>query len=97
MQQISIDFTLATTREDIHKILIEALELPSYYGNTLDSLYDCASTMFIAKETEITLAGLSSLPDNLRKYGSKILQIFVRIAYDLAHGTDGSMMTLIIQ
>lgn len=94
MQKIVIDLSSANERRDIHKILIEALTLPEYYGNTLDSLYDCVSTMFIAKETEITLCGFNSLPDDLRKYGQKITQIFIRVAYELAHVKDGSLMIL---
>lgn len=94
MQNIIIDFSNVTDRDDIHEILIEALSLPSYYGKTLDALYDLASTMFIAKETEITLRGFNNLPEDLRKYGRKIQTIFVRVAHELAHGQDGSMMIL---
>ena len=81
-------------KNSCHEHLSKILRLPEYYGNTLDSLYDCVSTMFIAKETEITLCGFNSLPDDLRKYGQKITQIFIRVAYELAHVKDGSMMIL---
>lgn len=28
---------------DIHKVFVEALDLPEHYGNNLDALYDCLS------------------------------------------------------
>ncbi|MEG2291183.1 MAG: barstar family protein [Clostridium sp.] len=33
-----------TTKEMVHKILKETLELPSYYGENLDALWDCLTT-----------------------------------------------------
>ena len=41
MKKVILDFTCAETREEIHEILKRELDLPEYYGNNLDALYDC--------------------------------------------------------
>ena len=41
MEEIIIDCSPIRTKEDLHKVFREALSFPDWYGNTLDSLYDC--------------------------------------------------------
>ena len=45
-----LDAARMETREDAHACLKAELNLPEYYGNNLDALYDCLTEM---PETEI--------------------------------------------
>ena len=36
-----------TTREQLHDALSEALELPEWYGRSLDALYDCLTDLSV--------------------------------------------------
>ena len=39
--QIHLNGNDITNREQLHDALSEALELPEWYGRSLDALYDC--------------------------------------------------------
>lgn len=88
MDTYTIDFSNATTRSDIHDILATALSLPEYYGRNLDALYDCLSEMFIGKNSEFFLLGLTYLPEELLNYGQIIVTIFKRVETEMKSGSD---------
>ena len=41
MKKIILDFKPIRTKEDVHKYLSMKFDLPDYYGENLDALYDC--------------------------------------------------------
>ena len=41
MNKIILDGKDFKTKEELHKVLKEELELPEYYGENLDALWDC--------------------------------------------------------
>jgi len=41
MKRVIIDGRLFSDMADVHTFLRSALDLPEYYGNNLDALYDC--------------------------------------------------------
>lgn len=43
--EITIDCSIITSREDLHRVLAEALRFPSWYGKNLDALYDALSAV----------------------------------------------------
>ena len=45
MRKVILNFSEAGTKEEIHAILKEALDLPAYYGGNLDALYDCLTEL----------------------------------------------------
>ena len=53
MEEKIIDCTKIKTREDLHRIFRETLSFPDWYGNNLDALYDCLTS--ITEQTHITL------------------------------------------
>ena len=48
-------------KEQGHDYLMEALDLPDYYGKNLDALYDCLTEM----ECEIELINASEVDDDI--------------------------------
>lgn len=49
--KVILDAGCMENKEETHEYLKEKLELPGYYGNNLDALYDCLTEM---GESEIT-------------------------------------------
>ena len=45
MMNITIDCSAIGSREDLHRILAEALCFPEWYGNNLDALHDCLTSL----------------------------------------------------
>ena len=48
-------------KKDGHDYLMEALDLPDYYGKNLDALYDCLTEM----ECEIDLINADEVDDDI--------------------------------
>ena len=60
-----------TDRAAAHAHLRQALDLPDYYGENLDALYDCLTEL--GPEAQITLVGSEALLEQLGDYGKKLL------------------------
>ena len=58
-------------RPAAHAHLAERLDLPSYYGRNLDSLYDVLTD--IGADTEIILMDPAAVAEQLGKYGEALL------------------------
>lgn len=41
MKTVTLKGSEVIDMRDIHKVFVEALDLPDYYGNNLDALHDC--------------------------------------------------------
>lgn len=65
MNNITIDCTSIRTREDFHRIFAQKLSFPDWYGNNLDALHDCLSSM----RGTIRLENWESAEAALGKYG----------------------------
>lgn len=48
-----IDCAAIASKEELHRILAETLHFPACYGNNLDALYDCLTS--ISETTHLTL------------------------------------------
>ncbi len=42
---VTIDCVQIHNREDLHRIFAEALAFPAWYGNNLDALHDCLTSL----------------------------------------------------
>ncbi len=77
MKTIVIDFSKCKYPLDLHNEIKEKLELPEWYGNNLDALWDML-TGFI--ETPITITVTfkpeTQAAENLRESVLKIIEIF---------------------
>ena len=70
MLKSTIDGAVMLSRAAAHAELKRALELPEHYGENLDALYDCASTM----NAEVTLVHPAPMLNALKVYGCKLLE-----------------------
>lgn len=62
---ITIDCALIESREDLHRVLAEALCFPSWYGKNLDALHD----QLTALSGTIRLENWETAETRLGKYG----------------------------
>lgn len=70
---VTINCGYITDEESFHKIFAKSLQLPPYYGNNLDALFDCLTTM--PAPSTITLYNVQSMLDNLGGYGRAALNL----------------------
>ncbi len=68
MKHILIDCTTMVDEASVHDAFSEALEFPTYYGRTLDSLYDMLTE---SAELHLTLTNASAL-GKLFRYGDNL-------------------------
>ena len=66
---LNIDGNSIKNRDDLHRAFSEALIFPDCYGNNLDALHDCLTSLF--EETEICISNRDMLKENLGDYAMK--------------------------
>ncbi len=69
-----VDFNHVEDYWDIHGILKESLDLPDYYGGSLDALYDCLTDL-LAYENHIEIYGIEKLKQ-YNDYGELLTMVF---------------------
>lgn len=78
MKKIILDLNIPNTKEELHAYLKETMELPDYYGNNLDALYDCVSE--ICEPTAFGIITprfeIDEKEDELASYISKVCGVF---------------------
>jgi ribonuclease inhibitor len=73
--KVVIDGNQIVSQEELHKILKRELELPDYYGNNLDALYDCL-TSWVDLPLTIEWNNFSESKNCLGDYANKVLETF---------------------
>lgn len=73
--RVSIDARRLEEKEQSHEYLKEVLELPEYYGNNLDALYDCLTER---ETTEIVWEHT----EEAGAYFSRVYSVFRRACMD---------------
>ena len=76
MEETIIDCTQIKTREELHRIFREALSFPRWYGNTLDSLYDCLTDI----TGKVRLLDWETAEARLGTYGTKAKKVITAAA-----------------
>ena len=89
MNHFILDFSEIKTVMELHRYLKEAFNLPDYYGNNMDALWDCLSCCY-NESTTIELRNL----DVLRKRLEQTTQIMLEVFQDL-HDEDGVIIKII--
>lgn len=77
MKSVVIDFSKCKYPLDLHNEIREKLELPEWYGNNLDALWDML-TGFIETPIEITVIYKpeNKAAENLKENVLKVIEIF---------------------
>nr|WP_300004129.1 barstar family protein [Tissierella sp.] len=73
-EKIILDGNYMKTREKTHEYLKKKLQLPDYYGNNLDALWDILSTC--SEGMDIDFINKERLIDYLGEYGRTMLEVF---------------------
>lgn len=64
---LTVDCAALRTKADFHKKMSNLLHLPNYYGDNLDALHDCLTSL--PQQTTLVLLHTQALIDNLGPYG----------------------------
>ena len=83
MKTIILNFENCRRLSEIHKTLKTAFELPDYYGNNWDALWDCLNGWFIGEGTVIVeIRGIGSLKYDLRDSVESMFSVFKDVSID---------------
>ena len=74
--EVTIDCRQITSRDAFHDAMASKLRLPSFYGENLDALYDCLSTL--GQKTTLNLICVQALINNLGSYGRAAINAMER-------------------
>lgn len=80
---IRLNLSALKTRKELHELLHEKLNLPEYYGENLDALYDALTEEKEARD--IRVEGLEAFNQEVGGYGNKL----ARVLKDAEKVTDG--------
>ncbi len=80
MKEIRLNGAKMLDQARTHAYLKRKLNLPDYYGNNLDALWDCLSTDFSGKT--ITFQKTDQIIKNLGTYGESIIKLFQKAAQE---------------
>lgn len=72
----ALDASRMNTKEAAHEYLRQQLDLPQYYGNNLDALYDCLTE---ADDLEVSFY---NYPEDETGYFQRVLRIFKDASYE---------------
>ncbi|WP_136604257.1 barstar family protein [Paenibacillus dokdonensis] len=75
MRNIILDGGKVDNRDQLHAVLKEALQLPDYYGNNLDALWDCL-TGWVEMPLMIRWLHYQESEEKLGEYSQLLLQLF---------------------
>ncbi|MCJ8010242.1 barstar family protein [Paenibacillus sp. KQZ6P-2] len=75
MREIILDGRKMENRDQLHAVLKEALELPDYYGNNLDALWDCL-TGWVEMPLTIRWLHFQKSEEKLGEDSRLVLQLF---------------------
>ncbi len=88
--QVTIDCAKIASANGLHHTFCETLHLPAYYGDNLDALFDCLTSL--PDKTTITLQNVQSLINNLGSYGRAALNTI-----ESAERANPQRLTIIMQ
>ncbi len=78
MKVVELNGSAAISRDQLHDMLQERLELPEWYGRNLDALYDILTSL--QEETELVLVGW---PDE--GYAAKVRRVILDAVWENEH------------
>ncbi len=79
---IILNFEGVSDKEEFYTIIRDAIEVPDYFGNNLDALYDVLTEDF--EEKTIVIKGIEQTADEMKDYMKK----FRRLCDDVAEENE---------
>ncbi len=76
MNIINLDFSNCNYISEIHKELKNKFNLPQYYGENLDALWDFLDGDDYPHDSKIEIYGIEYLNKKFNGYGEKIKELF---------------------
>jgi len=73
MKTVTLDCRGFVPRSALHKAFAEALSFPHHYGNNLDALHDCLTSL--PEETDLTLLNWSAAETELGRYAATLKRV----------------------
>lgn len=80
MKEVTIDCLTISDKAELHDTLAKALNFPDWYGENLDALYDCLTSIF--EETTVTIENFSILEKNLDSYAAAFMKVMEKADED---------------
>ncbi|MGA8941250.1 MAG: barstar family protein, partial [Thermoactinomyces sp.] len=75
MNKLILDGDNIFNKEQLHKVLKEKMDLPDYYGENSDALWDCL-TGWVDLPLKITWKNYNKSKEILGNYAERLLQLF---------------------
>ena len=75
---ITIDCAAIENRQDLHRIFSESLSFPSWYGQNLDALHDCLTSL----SGTVRLENWAVAQERLGKYGLSARKVIAQAALE---------------
>ncbi len=77
MKNITLNFENCKYISEIHKVLKTGFDLPDYYGENWDALWDCLDGLFYDEgKVVVEIHNLNSLKDELQHAIKPMLEVF---------------------
>ena len=77
MQNILLDFGDCKNISDIHQVIKKAFNLPDYYGENPDALWDCLDYLYYGEgEVSIKIANTQKLKNELKEALNPLIKVF---------------------
>jgi len=73
MKEVTVDCRGFIPRSELHKAFAEALSFPDHYGNNLDALYDCLTSL--SEETLLILLYWDTAAEGLGRYAAALKRV----------------------
>ena len=73
MREVQLDCRGFVPRSELHRAFAEALSFPDHYGNNLDALHDCLTSL--SEETTLVLLFWESAETALGRYSTALKRV----------------------
>ncbi|MBO4473578.1 MAG: barstar family protein [Clostridiales bacterium] len=72
-----------TSRDEAYRVIVDTMELPMWFGNNLDALFDCLSDL--SKDIAVVFVNTAIAEENLGQYAKRILACFREAAQECGY------------
>ena len=82
-EDMTVDVSRASTREELHSLLARALEFPDYYGHNWDAFDECIRDVSLPARVQVT--GLAALQARLPREAELLQRCIDEFARESGH------------